>query len=75
MRGILIKRLGGPEVLEYTELPDPKPGPGEALIRVRVAGVNFTDVYSRTGMYPGTVPVHARRGGRGRGRGARQRRT
>lgn len=56
MRGILIKRLGGPEVLEYGELPDPKPGPGEALIRVRVAGVNFTDVYSRTGMYPGTLP-------------------
>jgi NADPH2:quinone reductase len=56
MRGILIKRYGGPEVLEYVELPDPAPGPGEALIRVHVAGVNFTDVYQRTGVYPGTLP-------------------
>jgi NADPH2:quinone reductase len=56
MRGIQIKRHGGPEVLEYVELPDPAPGPGEVLIRVRVAGVNFTDVYQRTGMYPSTLP-------------------
>jgi NADPH2:quinone reductase len=56
MRGFQVKRHGGPEVLEYVELPDPTPGPGEALIRVRVAGVNFTDVYQRTGMYPGTLP-------------------
>jgi NADPH2:quinone reductase len=56
MRGILIRRYGGPEVLEYGELPDPEPGPGEVLIRVRVAGVNFTDVYQRTGTYPGTLP-------------------
>jgi NADPH2:quinone reductase len=56
MRGFQVKRYGGPEVLEYVELPDPTPGPGEALIRVRVAGVNFTDVYQRTGMYPGTLP-------------------
>jgi NADPH:quinone reductase len=56
MQGILIKRYGGPEVLEYTEIPDPTPGPGEVLIRVRVAGVNFTDVYHRTGTYPGTLP-------------------
>jgi NADPH2:quinone reductase len=56
MRGIQVKRHGGPEVLEYVELPDPMPGPGEVLIRVRVAGVNFTDVYQRTGMYPGTLP-------------------
>jgi NADPH2:quinone reductase len=56
MRGIQVKRHGGPEVLEYLELPDPTPGPGEVLIRVRVAGVNFTDVYQRTGMYPSTLP-------------------
>ncbi len=56
MRGIQIKRYGGPEVLEYGELPDPVPGPGEALVRVRVAGVNFTDVYQRTGTYPGVLP-------------------
>lgn len=56
MQGIQVKRYGGSEVLEYGVLPDPAPGPGEALIRVRVAGVNFTDVYQRTGMYPGTLP-------------------
>ena len=56
MRGIQIKRYGGPEVLEYGELPDPVPGTGEALVRVRVAGVNFTDVYQRTGTYPGVLP-------------------
>jgi NADPH2:quinone reductase len=56
MRGILIKRYGGPEVLEYGELPNPAPSPGEVLIRVRVAGVNFTDVYQRTGTYPGALP-------------------
>jgi NADPH:quinone reductase len=56
MQGILIKRYGGPEVLEYGQLPDPAPGPGEALIHVRIAGVNFTDIYQRTGAYPGTLP-------------------
>ena len=56
MRAIQIKRYGGPEVLELVELPDPVPGPGEALVRVRVAGVNFTDVYQRTGTYPGPLP-------------------
>jgi len=56
MRGILVRRYGGAEVLEHGELPDPVPGAGEALIRVRVAGVNFTDVYQRTGAYPGSLP-------------------
>jgi NADPH2:quinone reductase len=56
MRAIQIKRYGGPEVLELVELPDPVPGPGEALVRVRIGGVNFTDIYQRTGTYPGTLP-------------------
>ena len=56
MKGIRITRYGGPEVLEYGELPDPAPNAGEALVRVHVAGVNFTDVYQRTGRYPGTLP-------------------
>lgn len=56
MRGILVRRYGGTEVLEHGELPDPVPGAGEALVRVRVAGVNFTDVYQRTGAYPGALP-------------------
>ena len=56
MRAIQIKRYGGPEVLELVELPDPLPGPGEALVRVHIAGVNFTDIYQRTGTYQGTLP-------------------
>jgi NADPH2:quinone reductase len=56
MQGIQIKRYGGPEVLEYGELPDPTPAAGEVVVRVKVAGVNFTDVYSRTGTYPGALP-------------------
>ncbi|MBA2684717.1 MAG: quinone oxidoreductase [Gemmatimonadaceae bacterium] len=56
MKGIQIKRYGGPEVMEYGELPDPVPGEGEVLVRVKVAGVNFTDTYQRTGLYPGALP-------------------
>ena len=43
-------------MLQYDELPDPAPGAGEALVRVDVAGVNFIDVYQRTGRYTGTLP-------------------
>jgi len=56
MRGIQIERYGGPEVLKYGALPDPTPAAGEVLVRVHVAGVNFTDVYQRKGVYPGTLP-------------------
>ena len=56
MKGIQIKRYGGPDVLEYGELPDPVPGAGQALVNVHVAGVNFTDIYQRTGRYAGTLP-------------------
>src|SRR5674476_1117849 len=56
MRSIRIKQYGGPEVLELADLPDPVPGPGEALVRVRVAGVNFTDIYQRKGVYLGALP-------------------
>ncbi|MFD7711435.1 quinone oxidoreductase family protein [Streptomyces sp. NPDC059785] len=48
MHGIRIERHGGPEVMDWTELPDPEPGPGEVLVRLGVAGVNFMDVGART---------------------------
>lgn len=41
MHAILIHQHGGPEVLTWTELPDPTPGPGEVLVRLAVAGVNY----------------------------------
>jgi len=56
MKGIQIKRYGGPDVLEYGEFPDPVPDAGQALVNVHVAGVNFTDIYQRTGRYAGTLP-------------------
>jgi NADPH:quinone reductase len=51
MRAIRVHRFGGPEVLQLEEIPDPKPGAGEVLVRVRAAGVNPVDTYIHTGNY------------------------
>lgn len=57
MNGILIESFGGPEQLHWhTDLPDLSPGPGECLVRTSAIGVNFTDVYQRTGTYPRPLP-------------------
>jgi NADPH:quinone reductase len=53
---IRFHKFGGPEVLEWEEVAVGKPGPGEARIRQTVAGLNFTDVYTRTGLYPSPLP-------------------
>jgi NADPH2:quinone reductase len=50
MKAVRIHETGSPEVLQLDELEIPVPGPGEVLIRVGVAGVNFTDVMARQGM-------------------------
>jgi NADPH2:quinone reductase len=57
MRAIQIEKTGGPDVLVLRDVERPTPGAGEALVRVRVAGVNFVDVYHRTGLYPRTLPL------------------
>lgn len=49
MRAIRVHQIGGPEVLRVEEVPDPRPGPGEVLIRVRAAGVNPVETYIRSG--------------------------
>jgi NADPH2:quinone reductase len=52
MRAIVVRRAGGPEVLEPAELPDPQPGAGQLLVDVTAAGVNFMDIYQRQGNPP-----------------------
>ena len=59
MRAITISSPGGPEVLEWTEVPDPEPGPGEVLVEVAATAVNRADLLQRQGMYnppPGASP-------------------
>src|SRR2546425_4112685 len=56
MRSVWITRTGPPEVLEVRDGPDPVPGPGQALVRVRATGVNFADVMARLGLYPDAPP-------------------
>jgi NADPH:quinone reductase len=50
MRVVVAERLGGPEVLSVMEHPAPEPGPGEVLVEVAAAGVNFIDIYQREGI-------------------------
>ena len=57
MKAILVRKCGGPEQLECEEVPIPVPGPGQALIKIAAAGVNFIDVYHRTGFYKANPPV------------------
>ncbi len=56
MLAIQIVKTGGPENLTLQNLPDPTPGPGEALIRIEASGVNFIDTYLREGRYPAPLP-------------------
>jgi len=52
MYAITIREPGGPEVLEWTEVPDPRPGPGEVLVDVAASAVNRADLLQRRGLYP-----------------------
>jgi len=59
MRAVVVHEPGGPEVLIAQELPSPEPGPGQLRVDVAVAGVNYIDVYYRTGAYPLPTPFIA----------------
>src|SRR5215204_1516706 len=56
MKTIRIHEFGGPEVLRYEDVEIPEPGPGQARVKLAASGVNFIDVYQRTGRYPGDLP-------------------
>ena len=56
MKAIQITEYGGPEVMKYSEVPDPVAGQGEALVKIEAVGVNFTDIYSRAGVNPPGLP-------------------
>lgn len=52
---IVVKEVGGPEVMEYEAADAPKPGAGEVLVRQTAIGINFLDTYFRSGLYPSPV--------------------
>ena len=55
-KAIRIQRHGGPEVLEYKEVPLEAPGPGEARLKQTAVGLNYIDIYHRSGLYPLKLP-------------------
>src|SRR6266849_407801 len=57
MKAIQVHQFGGPEVLQLQEIPTPKPGPGQVLVRVDAAGVNPYDTYMRNGTYAIKPPL------------------
>ena len=53
---VQVTRAGGPEVFVRIQVPRPVPGPGQLLVRVSAAGVNFAEVYQRSGVYAVAYP-------------------
>jgi NADPH2:quinone reductase len=56
MQVVRVHEQGGPEMLRLEEVPTPSPGPGQVLVRVAAAGVNFIDIYHRSGQYTVALP-------------------
>ncbi len=57
MRAIRVHEFGGPEVMRLDEVPVPEPAQGEARVHIEAVGVNFIDVYHRSGQYRGALPL------------------
>ena len=57
MKAIQVRETGGPEKMELVDLPRPVAGPGQALVKIAASGVNFIDVYFRTGLYKAELPA------------------
>ena len=56
MKAIRVHQHGGPEVLSYEDAPDPSPDPDQAVVKIDAAGVNFIDIYFRSGLYKTDLP-------------------
>jgi NADPH:quinone reductase len=56
VKAVRVHQTGGPEVLRYEDVPEPSPGAGQALVRVSAVGMNFIEVYQRSGLYPLALP-------------------
>src|SRR6266581_4578697 len=57
MKAIRVHAPGGPDALRYEDVPQPTPGAGQVLLKIEAAGVNFIDVYHRTGLYKAPLPL------------------
>jgi zinc-binding alcohol dehydrogenase/oxidoreductase len=56
MKAMVLRELGGPDQLSYEDVPEPEPGPGETVVRLRAAALNRRDVFVTYGQYPGSRP-------------------
>jgi NADPH2:quinone reductase len=57
MKRIQVNEPGGPEKMQLVDVPTPVPGPAQVLVRIAASGVNFIDVYFRTGLYKADLPI------------------
>ena len=55
-KAMIVREVGAPDKMSWEEIPEPKPGPGEARVRQTAVGLNFIDVYNRTGLYKVPLP-------------------
>ncbi|KAJ1922036.1 hypothetical protein H4219_000383 [Mycoemilia scoparia] len=66
MKSIIIQQCGGIEVLQYKDVPKPEVEPGKILVKNSYSGINFIDIYFRTGLYKDTLPLSLGKEGSGR---------
>ncbi|MBI1962505.1 MAG: alcohol dehydrogenase catalytic domain-containing protein, partial [Candidatus Rokubacteria bacterium] len=57
MKAVRIHTQGGPEVMRLEDVPEPQPKAGEVVVKLDAAGINFMDVYQRSGLYKLTLPL------------------
>ena len=57
MKAIRVHAPGGPDALRYEDVPQPTPGAGQLVVKIEAAGVNFIDLYHRTGLYKAPLPL------------------